>query len=281
MYSKDIISKQTIGKLATDMATLLLGLDIDPEQVEILETEQQRIEIRRADLVARMIDRQTQRPFILHIEIQNNNHPMMPLRMMRYYTDIKLQWSDEPVQQYLIYIGERKLTMPNEQREAAFTYCYQILDMRTVDCATLLAKDTPEALVLAILCDFKDRPAADVVQYIVQRLYTLCHDDEKGFRNYLTMLEILSDNRQLKQQIKEAETMLTNITLENLPSYELGEEHGEKRGITIGEEQGIVIGVESVVINLFDILDDETITQRTGLSLKRIKQLREEHQPSH
>lgn len=50
MYSKDIISKQTIGKLATDMATLLLGLDIDPDQVEILETEQQRIEIRRADL---------------------------------------------------------------------------------------------------------------------------------------------------------------------------------------------------------------------------------------
>jgi hypothetical protein len=277
MYSKDIISKQTIGKLATDIATLLLGLDIDPDQVEILETEQQRIEIRRADLVARMIDRQTQQPFILHIEIQNNNHPMMPLRMMRYYTDIKLQWSDEPVQQYLIYIGERKLTMPNEQREAAFTYRYQILDMRTVDCAMLLAKDTPEALVLAILCDFKDRPAADVVQYIVQRLYTLCHDDEKGFRNYLTMLEILSDNRQLKQQIKEAETMLTNITLENLPSYELGEE----RGITIGEEQGIVIGVESVVINLFDVLDNEAIAQRTGLSLERIKQLRQAHQPSH
>lgn len=209
----------------------------------------------------------------------------MPLRMMRYYTDIKLQWSDEPVQQYLIYIGERKLTMPNEQREAAFTYRYQILDMRTVDCAMLLAKDTPEALVLAILCDFKDRPAADVVQYIVQRLYTLCHDDEKGFRNYLTMLEILSDNRQLKQQIKEAETMLTNITLKNLPSYELGEERGEKRGekrgITIGEEQGIVIGVESVVINLFDVLDDEAIAQRTGLSLERVKQLRKVHQPSH
>lgn len=289
MYSKDIISKQTIGKLAADMATLLLGLDIDPDQVEILETEQQRVEIRRADLVARMVDRQKQQAFILHIEIQNNNHPAMPLRMMRYYTDIKLQWSNEPVQQYLIYIGERKLSMSNEQREAAFTYRYQILDMRTVDCAMLLAKDTPEALVLAILCDFKDRPATDVVQYIVQRLYTLCHDDEKGFRNYLTMLEVLSENRQLKQQIKEAETMLTQIKIENLPSYELGEAKGrmlgKEEGIRVGKKEGRILGKEEgkeeLVIQLLDLLDDKTIAERTGFTIERVKQLREEHQAFH
>ena len=51
---KDIISKEAIKRIAVDLATILLQLDIDPERLELLETEKQRIEDRRADLVARV-----------------------------------------------------------------------------------------------------------------------------------------------------------------------------------------------------------------------------------
>jgi hypothetical protein len=37
----------------------------------------------------------------------------------------------------------------------------------TVDCQKLIAMDDPDALVLAILCDFKDRPEQEVVHYKV------------------------------------------------------------------------------------------------------------------
>ena len=70
MGQKDIISKQIFKRILIDVATYIFKLQL--ETVELIETEQQRIEDRRADLVARVIDNEANN-FILHIEIQNNN----------------------------------------------------------------------------------------------------------------------------------------------------------------------------------------------------------------
>jgi len=45
----------------------------------------------------------------------------------------------------------------------------------------------------------------------------------------------LSDNRDLKRQIQEAEAMLTQIDVTRLPSYELGLEKGLKDGLKTKE----------------------------------------------
>jgi hypothetical protein len=96
--------------------------------------------------------------------------------------------------------------------------------MHTVDCNTLLERNTPDALVLAILCDFKGRPAEAVVREIGTRLRLLLHNDDKGFLDYFSMLEILGQNRDLEQQLKETKTMLTQIDVSRLPSYQWGRE---------------------------------------------------------
>jgi len=49
--------------------------------------------------------------------------------------------------------------------------------MHTIDCEKFLKMDTPDALVLAILCDFKGRDEKDVVVYIITRLRELTQDD--------------------------------------------------------------------------------------------------------
>jgi len=86
MTAKDVISRDMLKRLTTDLAHHLLRLKA--EAVELLETQNQRIEDRRADLVARM--RATDgEEFLLHVEIANNNTANMPLRMLRYYTDIR------------------------------------------------------------------------------------------------------------------------------------------------------------------------------------------------
>ena len=92
MANKDIVSKQALSHLAGDIANLLLNLDVDLNSVELLDTEQQRVELRRADLVARMQKRDNQDPFILHVEIQNSNQADMAGRMLRYFSDIYLQY---------------------------------------------------------------------------------------------------------------------------------------------------------------------------------------------
>ncbi|MCF8168572.1 MAG: hypothetical protein K9J77_08180, partial [Rhodoferax sp.] len=61
------------------------------------------------------------------------------------------------MRQYLIYIGRAALAMPDGICQTGLDFHYRIIDMHTVDCQALLAQDTPDALVLAILCDFKQR----------------------------------------------------------------------------------------------------------------------------
>ncbi len=93
----------------------------------------------------------------------------------------------------------------------------------------------------------------------MKRLKTLLKDDESGFRRYIDMLEILSENRELQGTIKEVEKMLTQVDRRKMPSYELGMEDGKLL----------------IARNLLDKLPDEKIAEATGLSLQEIRRLRE------
>jgi hypothetical protein len=243
--------------------------------VELLETEQQRVEQRRADLVARMHDLKTNENFILHIEIQNQNEALMPLRMLRYFSDIQLAHPQEQIHQHLIYIGKEPLTMPGVWEAPAFSYRYSVLDMHTVDCSVLLTQDTPDALVLAILCDFKGRPEQEMVNYIVLRLRELMGEDESGFRNYFEMLETLAQNRDLQPNIEEAEKMLTEVDMTKFASYQWGMRAGIEQGI----EQGARDKALDIVRNLLQLgtLSDEDIARTAGVSLADIQRLRQKH----
>lgn len=235
MGHKDIVSKETIRHIAIDLATILLGLDVEPDSLELLESEQRRIEERQADLVVRLRLRGAAATTLLHIEIQNDNDPMMVWRMLRYRTDIAFSHPGEPVRQYLIYIGRQPLRMGDGIDEPKLRYGYELLDMRTIDCESLLRQDNPDALVLAILCDFKGHDPQEVVNHILTRLHQLLGEKPKRLREYLGMLQILSGNRDLSTQFKEAEKMLTRIEVEKLPFYQIGMERGLEKGIEKGE----------------------------------------------
>ncbi len=279
MGKKDIISKSVLGHLAADIANLLLGLDVDINSVELLDTEQQRVEQRRADLVARMRRQADGHDFILHIEIQNHNAATMPLRMLRYFTDIQLAYPQEPIHQHLIYIGKERLTMPDFFDAPAFTYRYSLLDMHTVDCSILLTQDTPDALVLAILCDFKGKPVQDMVNYIVLRLRELMGDDESGFRNYFEMLETLAENRDLQPNIKEAELMLTQVDVTKFASYGWGMRDGLERGRQEGKQEGELKKAREIAQQLLQlgVIPEVEIARIAGLSLEEIQKLQIQH----
>ncbi len=74
-----------------------------------------------------------------------------------------------------------------------------------------------------------------MVNYIVQNLQTLLKDDTKKFNDYFMMLDILSDNRDLKLQVKKANDMLTQFNIEDLAFYQMAMERGMEKGIEKGE----------------------------------------------
>lgn len=62
-------------------------------------------------------------------------------------------------------------------------------------------------------------------------------------REYVEMLEVLADNRDLELDIYEELGML-NVNIEKLASYRIGMERGEAKGMEKGIEQGIEKGME-------------------------------------
>ena len=257
MSQKNIVSKDILKRLLLDMATYLLRLDL--VDAELLSTEAQRIEDRRADLVAKVKPTQGA-PFILHLEIQNANDGQMPVRMLRYLTDIHLAQRGQQVHQCLIYIGAERLTMKAELDSPQLHYRYDLVDMRKVDYRTLYVRDQPEALVLAILGDFGAEDPATVVKRLVEKLCALTGPDGKRLREYLSMLEILADNRHLTVHFEEVYAML-QINLEHLASYRVGMEKGLEKGMEEGEHRKALAVAETLLAMNFSPEQIAAITQ--------------------
>jgi len=206
---KDIISKDIIKTLFKDILKYFANIDLENKNIEFLDKELKRIEKREADIVAKIDN-----SYIIHLEIQNQNDKKMHYRMLRYYVDIK-EKTDLPITQYLIYIGKESPKFQTNIQTDDIIYKYNFIDIKTIDCDLLLSQNNPEALVLAILCDFKNKNPKDVVKYIISSLKKY-----KNNKKYFLMLEILSTNRSLEKIIEE-EKML-NVDFRDLPSYKIG-----------------------------------------------------------
>ncbi|NOZ90996.1 MAG: hypothetical protein GXO60_06900 [Epsilonproteobacteria bacterium] len=212
MGQKDVISKEVLKNIARDISKHILHIEIK-EDMEIINQEFTRVESRESDLLYKNGDE------IVHIEIQNNNHDQMHLRMHRYYSDILFLYEDYKISQYMLYIGKSKCNMRAEIKRDRIDYSYDIIDIRDIPCESFLYSDDPSALVLAMLCDFEGKDRQMVVNTILRRLREL--NDEQEYRNYLKMVNIYSTNRGLEKEVEKGVEMLT-VDIEKTPFYQIG-----------------------------------------------------------
>ena len=261
MPNKDLISKKILKRILVEFSTQLFGLNI--VDAEPLDTEQPRIEGKRADLVARVKDGEG-KSYILHVEIQNDNQAHFPIRMLRYYTDLALNYPYEDIKQYLLYIGKAALTIPDHIQTSDWHYCYQILDLSKHDNEDFLNSANPDALVLAILCDFKGRDPHALVAEITSKLRRLHGDQLDGLRESLVMLDILATNRDLQHLVKENSAMF--IEVEKLGIYQLAME----RGLEQGEQKGLQKAVTALAQRGFSLAEIAHDLELTESEVRRI-----------
>ena len=193
----------------------------------------------------------------------------MPLRMMRYFSDIALAHVGETTVQYLLYIGKAPMTMSDHFRGEDWLYRYKVLDMREQDSEHFLNSDNPDALVLAILCDPKSLEPNALVARIIKELRRLHGDKLDNLRDSLKMLDVLSSNRDLQDLVKENTKMF--IDVEKLGIYQLVKEQSEARGIKKGEARGEARGLKKMVLRLLAKLPPEQVADLSGMSLAEIK----------
>jgi predicted transposase/invertase (TIGR01784 family) len=232
---KDIILKDITKSAIREIFKYILHLDI--EDFEFLDIEFSKIEAKEVDILVKADKK------IIHVEFQSTNDLNMIYRMLRYYTEIQSRFKTYDIYQYVIYIGKANLRMKNILDKQNIKYGYEIIDIKKLDCGEFLSINKAEALIMAILCDFKGRDEKIVIKEILSKLLTLS-SSKNEFKRNLLMLEELSTSRDLKKIIKEEEMGLMHTRWEDLPSYEIGLEKGIEDGMKKGIEKGIEKGKE-------------------------------------
>jgi len=245
MGEKDVISKEVLKNIARDISKHILHIDVH-EDMELINQEFTRVEARESDLVYKNGDE------IVHIEIQNDNHKQMHLRMHRYLSDILFEHEGKSIRQYMLYIGKAKCNMKNSIKIKSLDYKYDIIDMRDLPCESFLYSDDPSALVLAMLCDFEGKDKQMVVNTILKRLREL--NDDREYRNYLKMVNVFSTNRNLENEVEKGVEMLT-VDIEKTPFYQIG----MKKGIKETTLSNAVIMLEKFKLSIDDVVKELNI----------------------
>jgi predicted transposase/invertase (TIGR01784 family) len=276
MKKFDITLKDALQGLEKAFCKMFLNLDII--SAKPLNTEFKKIEEKQADYIVKIKDKE-QKESILHIEFQTSNHNQMHIRMLRYLTELYRVYK-LPVIQVVLYLGEEKLNMIDcinfEILKTKIEYRYQIINSKELDCELFLNSQDSDMVVLSILCDLENKDKSKFIRKVLEKLYELNKDDENSFKNFILKLETVSELRKkLKPLIKEQTMVADQISVKNLPTYEIGFEEGIEKGIEKGRQEGQLEEKRAIAFSLIEFHDDETISKITGLPLKEIKKLRE------
>ncbi|MFP4342473.1 MAG: hypothetical protein ACLFQO_18660, partial [Cyclobacteriaceae bacterium] len=204
MGDYDRILKENIESLLLPLGNKLLGLDIEKMQ-DLPGNLSQTLE-RQPDFLKLVTDADGNK-YILHLEFQTVNDQNMASRMLTYFALLYEKYRRE-VRQFVIYLGSRKMTMPERLEVGMTSHAYRIINLQKVSADSLLdAAEQPEEAVLSVLANFDRQEASKVLNRILHKLQELSAN-ERLLKKYIKQLEILSHLRNLQEEtIKQSEAM--------------------------------------------------------------------------
>ncbi|MEO5361977.1 MAG: hypothetical protein H7843_16305 [Nitrospirota bacterium] len=223
----------TLKDIMKDIPKVFLKILTGYETGKFVDVQFPDIQLREPDLVIEVKDGN-----LVHIEIQSENEHMIS-RMFMYCGFIYNQHRKLPVQ-IVLYVGNKPINMQNQIEGEGIKYSYKLIDIIEIDCTQLLESDSPEDIVLSILCKTNDVDAT--IRTILDKLSGLPVKEREG---YIRKLLYLSDLRKLYPKIKmEISKMPISIDIKESDIYREGMEDGLLRGRKEGREDGLLRGRE-------------------------------------
>jgi len=221
MHEYDIVLKLLLQQSAESMMQALIGASV----INWLPIELPKVQNPRVDLLGEIAAGGA----LIHIELQSNNDPDMPLRMAEYCLGIHRRFSRFP-RQIVVYVGSGPLRMPDHLTGPAFSFRYELIDIRALDGEQLLASPQTSDNVMAVLAKLQNERAA--METIVRKIG---ESDVEQRAFYLQALLTLAGLRNL-EELAEEEARKVPILNDILENKVLGREF--KRGLQEGREEG-------------------------------------------
>jgi predicted transposase YdaD len=246
--------------------------DIQPESYEILYPELQYTMDRTADFILRIRDRGES--YILHIEFQSTNVRTMADRMMLYAGLINWNYRI-PIKQIVFYIGDKKMTMKETLPMKDFDFKYNLVHLHKISYKKFIESDSPEAVLLSILCDFENTPAEEIVEQIFNKLRSIDKSQTEQLQ-HIRQLDMLSVLRNLQKTVLKFEkNMPITLDIRNDLRFQEGKVEGREEGREIGRIEGIDLNKEETAIKLIKAgCDNKLIEIVTLYSSDKINEIR-------
>ncbi len=282
----DKIFKENFEPLLPYLLRKLLGINI--ERTEELKDKLQITLEREMDNLLKVKHDDPSQDYGLHWEVQSKDEDMR-WRNGLYYGMFAHKYR-MALKQIVLFIGEEKpnFISRNVLELEGFRLEFKVVILRDVPKEVFLNSQTPEEVILAILCDFgNDRPEW-VIRQILNNLLKLTGRVPR-LKKYQQQLAVLSRLRRLDSITKtEIQAMPIHFEIEKDAFYLEGLEKGEKKGLEKGLEKGIEQHRHESVVKMLQLggLTHEKIALIAGVSVAYVQRIENElntqksHNPS-
>jgi hypothetical protein len=186
----DVTFKYLFRRSQGVLSRLLFGEVVDWPNVELPDVRNP-----RADLLAR-----TAEGHLRQVELQFQNDPAMPFRMVDYYVGIRRLYP-EPLYQTVLYAGREPLRMTSFYASPTTRHEYTILNLREMDGEELLASDDWTDNEWALLT--KSDPER-VFHVVSAKLRTLPDEEQqKAASTFVILGGILGIEEELERRLQD------------------------------------------------------------------------------
>ncbi len=175
-----------------------------------------------------LIDSEDGKQFILHLEFQVVDDHKMIYRMAEHH-GIELRKFRLPIKHVVIYLGEKKPTMPTKLKPNEVFRAFSLVDVHKFTPKKWLSSQVPSEIILAILANYKEEDTEKILQAILKKLKRVCKTpNELG--KCIKQLVILSRLRGLEAiTLKITRDMPLLIDIEKDYLYQLGMKKANER----------------------------------------------------
>lgn len=265
----DRIFKENMEVVIPRLVNKLLGISFaETEELpdDLLHTKE-----RKPDVLKKITDT-AGNTFVLHLEIQLADEPDMVYRMADY--DLMLHRKYRlPVEQYVVYIGNKRPTMPTRYTTRRHQFEFPLIVVAEIDYHFFLQANEPDEVVFAILGNFRHDSPTEAVRNILNRIYVLTKGDF-NLQRHLVQLRILSQLRKLESI---TETIMDSVSQFFKEDKDFLFIKGLEQGINQGLEQGISEKTRAFTLSLIanTSFDDRKIAELVGVTTDYVNQLRD------
>jgi hypothetical protein len=189
--------------------------NVNLERTETLKDKMQRTVEREADFCVKVLADNPEDEHIFHVEFQTQ--PDYSAYRGLFYRSLLSYTHNLRVRQVVVYLGAEPHRIHSRLEEPNLTYALEMIDFRSRSYREFLFKDTPEEIIMAILCDLEGEDPEKIIIEILERIRTF---DLDRTGKCSVQLQFLSNLRDLQSLVtKNIKKMPLNIDLSKDPFF--------------------------------------------------------------